>query len=137
MNNANKEIKLFVKDWKDSPEKNKKAFVCLKDYLESKPGVYLDFLPRAGITYSLRAVHEKQKNNPLFALVDVIEDQPRWLSVCFYSGMISDPEEKGIFIPGGILGDDAVCFDLEEYNEDAIQYIKARFDEAYQSFNTE
>jgi hypothetical protein len=137
MDNAIKELELFVKAWKDSPEQNKKAFVCLKDYIASKPGVILDFLPRTGITYSLRAVHENQKNKPLFALVDVIEDHPRWLSICFYSGMISDPDEKGTFIPGGILGDDAVCFDLEEYNEDEIQYIEARFDEAYQSVTSD
>jgi hypothetical protein len=35
------------------------------------------------------------------------------------------------------LGDDAVCFDLEEYNEDEILYIEARFDEAYQSVFTD
>jgi len=70
-------------------------------------------------------------------MVDVIEDQLRWLSICFYSWMISDPDEKGVFIPEGILGDDAVCFDLEEYNEDEIQYIEARFDEAYQSVITD
>jgi hypothetical protein len=137
MNNAIKELELFVKVWADSPEQNKKAFVRLKDYLASKPGVNIDFLSRTGITYSLRAAHENQKNKPLFAMVDVIEDQLRWLSICFYSWMISDPEEKGVFIPEGILGDDAVCFDLEEYNEDEIQYIEARFDEAYQSVFTD
>ncbi len=137
MNNAIKELELFIKVWADSPEQNKKAFVRLKDYLASKPGVNIDFLPRTGITYSLRAVHENQKTKPLFAMVVVIEDQLRWLSVCFYSGMISDPDEKGVFIPEGILGDDAVCFDLEEYNEDEIQYIEARFDEAYQSVTSD
>ena len=137
MNNAIKELELFVKAWKDSPEQNKKAFVRLKDYIASKPGVNLDFLPRTGITYSLRAVCVNQKNKPLFALVDVIEDQPRWLSICFYSGMISDLDEKGVFIPEGILGVDALCFDLEEYNEDEIQYIEARFDEAYQSVTSD
>lgn len=137
MNNAIKELELFVKVWADSPEQNKKAFVRLKDHIASKPGVNIEFLARTGITYSLRAVHVNQKNKSLFALVDVIEDQPRWLSICFYSGMISDPDKKGVFIPEGILGDDAVCFDLEEYNEDEIQYIEARFDEAYQSVFTD
>jgi len=137
LNNSIKELELFVKVWKDSPEQNKKAFVRLKDYLASKPGVNIDFLTRTGITYSLRAAHVNQKNKPLFAMVDVIEDQLRWLSICFYSWMISDPDEKGVFIPEGILGDDAVCFDLEEYNEDEIQYIEARFDEAYQSVITD
>jgi len=137
MNNAIKELELFVKGWADSPEQNKKAFVRLKDYIASKPGVNIDFLPRTGITYSLRATHENQKNKPLFAMVDVIEDQLRWLSVCFYSGMISDPDEKGVFIPEGILGDDAVCFDLEEYSEDGIQYLEARLDEAYKSVTTD
>ena len=63
-------------------------------------------------------------------MVDVIEDDPRWLSVCFYGDMISDPEEKGDFVPGGLLGQDARCFDINQYSEEELRYIKARMDEA-------
>ncbi len=127
------ELESFIQSWPDSPEQNKKAFVRLKDHLVSKPGIKLKFLPRPKVTYSLRATHENLGNRPLFAMVDVIEDQPRWLSVCFYAEMIKDPEERGDFVPGGLLGEDAICFDLDEFDEDSICYIEARLDEAYQS----
>jgi len=47
--------------------------------------------------------------------------------------MISDPQELGSFVPGGLLGNDAVCFDLEECSEKQLQYVAARIDEAYAS----
>jgi hypothetical protein len=64
-------------------------------------------------------------------MIDVIEDQPRWLSICFFSDMVHDPEEKGAFVPGGLLGEDALCFDLETYSEEEIRYVEARIGEAY------
>lgn len=137
MNNTIQELEHFTDNWADSTEQNKKAFVSLKDYLISKTGVVLDFVSRPGITYSLRAVHENQKEKSLFILVDVIEDQPRWLSVCFYSHMITDADEKGVFIPQGISGDDAVCFDVETYDKDYIKYLESRIDEAYQYASAE
>jgi hypothetical protein len=36
-------------------------------------------------------------------------------------------------VPEGLLGEDAVCFDLEEFDEAAIKYVEARLDEAYTS----
>jgi hypothetical protein len=38
-------------------------------------------------------------------MVDVIDDDPevRWLSVCFYGEMITDPDEAGELIPEGLL----------------------------------
>ena len=44
----------------------------------------------------------------LFAIIDVIDDDPqaRWLSVCFYGDMITDPEGRGEVIPGGLAGAD-------------------------------
>ena len=66
-------------------------------------------------------------------MVDVIEDDPRWLSICFYGEMIADPEEKGDFVPEGLIGEDAVCFDLEQRDEALIRYIETRMDEAYRN----
>jgi len=131
MEKSNQDITSFLKDWLDSPEHNKKAFIQLKEYLETKEGTVLTFHPRPGLTYSLRAEHEKQKDKPLFVMVDVIEDDPRWLSVCFYGDMITDPEEKGDFVPGGLLGEDGCCFDVNQYDAGDIAYIKKRLDEAY------
>jgi hypothetical protein len=47
--------------------------------------------------------------------------------------MIKDPGEKGAFVPEGLLGEDAVCFDIEERNEELIRYIEFRLDEAWRS----
>jgi hypothetical protein len=130
MDNSAQEIESFIAQWAEGPEKNKKAFIGFKEHLESMSGVNLSFSPRPGLTYSLRAGHARQKDKPLFVMVDVIEDDPRWLSVCFYEDMIGDPEEKGDFVPAGLLGQDARCFDLNQYDEEVVRYIKARIDEA-------
>ena len=127
------ELDAFIEQWAETPEKNREAFLRFKEYLGRKDGVRLDFKPRPGVTYSLRAVHANQKAKELFVMVDVIEDEPRWLSVCFYGEMIADPEEKADFVPQGLLGEDAMCFDLEHWDEQFIAYIEARMDEACRS----
>ena len=127
------ELNTFIEEWKETPERNREVFLHFKKYLNKKEGVILNFRPRPGVTYSLRAVHANQREKELFVMVDVIEDEPRWLSVCFYSEMIADPEEKGDFVLEGLLGEDAICFDLEQWDNELIQYIEARLDEAFQS----
>ncbi|NLI32284.1 MAG: hypothetical protein GX422_05805 [Deltaproteobacteria bacterium] len=127
------ELSLFIDGWEDTPERNKEVFLHFKEYLNNKDGVTLNFVARPGVTYSLRAVHRNQKKRDLFVMVDVIDEDPRWLSVCFYSEMIDDPEERGEFAPGGLLGEDAMCFDVEEHDEDVIRYVEARLDKACQS----
>lgn len=66
-------------------------------------------------------------------MVDVIDDDPanRWLSVCFYGEMISDPDENGDFVPEGLLGEDALCFDIDAWEDDLLVYVEKRLDEAY------
>lgn len=127
---AARELDTFLEEWQETPEKNKAIFLHFREYLGNKEGVSLDFISRPGVTYSLRAVHAEQKEKDLFVMVDVIEDACRWLSVCFYGEMITDPEEKGDFVPGGLLGEDAVCFDLEEPDDALIHYVEGRLDEA-------
>ena len=131
MNEDMQTLEAFLEGWEDTPERNKEAFLRLKKHLTAKPGVILDFLPRPGVTYSLRARHENQKNKPLFVMVDVIEDKPRWLSICFFGEMIDDADEHGDFVPAGLLGEDAVCFDLETYDEEKLDYVASRMNEAY------
>ena len=128
---TNLELDEFIENWKETTEKNRATFLHLREFLAEKEGVTLEFIPRPGVTYSLRAVHTAQKNGGLFAMVDVIEDDPRWLSACFYAEMITDPGERGDFVPEGLLGEDAVCFDIEERDEDLVQYIETRVGEAY------
>ena len=126
------ELNTFVEEWSEAENNNKETFIHFREYLSKKEGVVLDFIARPGVTYSLRAAHREQKEKDLFVMVDVIEDVSRWLSICFYGNMISDPDEKGDFVPGGLLGEDAVCFDLEEQNDALVRYIEERLDEAYQ-----
>ncbi len=127
------ELETFIEEWQETEENNKAVFLDLKSFIEKKSGVELDFIPRSGVTYSLRVGHENQKDKSLFAMIDVIEDAPRWLSVCFYGEMISDPDENGDFVPEGLLGEDAICFDLESKDEELTEYVKARLEEAYTS----
>ncbi len=127
------ELKKFIEDWKDSGAKTKEGFILFKEMLESKGDVELELNARPGISYSLRG-KRKNQSRPLFVLLDVIDDNPdeRWLSVCFYGEMIEDPDEKGDFVPGGLLGEDGHCFDLEEGSQENILYLKDRIDEAYE-----
>ncbi|MDD2468801.1 MAG: hypothetical protein PHI97_32915 [Desulfobulbus sp.] len=125
-------VENFIASWEATAEGNKAGFIRLKDRLAAKDGSVLEFHPRPGVTYSLRGT-VPSKQRALYVMVDVIEDDPRWLSVCFFGDMITDPQELGSFVPGGLLGNDAICFDLEECSEEAIGYVEARIDEAYQS----
>lgn len=125
-------LNAFLEEWAETEGRNKEIFLHFREYLREKAGITLTFIPRPGVTYSLRAGHAKQKQKGLFAMIDVIEDAPRWLSVCFYEEMVTDPEQRGDFVPGGLLGEDALCFDLENWDEELIPYITARLDEAYE-----
>ena len=123
-------ISAFLETWAEGPDGNRQGFVRLWQLLQAKEGVALEFHPRSGVTYSLRAAHPRH-GRALFVMIDVIEDQPRWLSVCFFNDMITDPEERGAFVPGGLLGADALCFDLETCDEQGLAYVEARIDEAW------
>jgi hypothetical protein len=127
------DLQNFIEEWQDVPEGNREAFIHLKNLLEGLDNVRLDFKAREGLTYSLRGSHICQKSRPLFIMIDVIEGEPRWLSVCFYATMITDPEEKGDFVPEGLLGEDAVCFDLEQNSAAELHYLEQRLAEAYAS----
>ncbi len=129
----------LVKSWKESEAKTKKAFLRLKDYLQTLPDVILSFKARPGVSYSLRAAHKNQKKRSLFVMVDVIDDDPssRWLSVCFYGEMISDPEGLGDVVPGGLMGEDASCFDVDQWDPGLLEYIEQRISEAHKSASQE
>ncbi len=131
MNEKNQELIDFVKNWENDPEKMKETFVKFLNTIQAQPGVVLDFQARPGLTYSLRGAHPSQTEKPLFVMVDVIEGEPRWLSVCFYNDMVSDPQNVGDFVPGGLLGEDGLCFDVEEYSDEKIDYLVARIKEAH------
>ena len=127
------QIQQFVDNWKDSGSNTKKAFIEILDHLKTLGDTRLEFNERPGVSYSLRPVHASQEKRPLFAMVDVIDDDPedRWLSVCFYGEMITDPDETGDLVPEGLMGEDGYCFDLYEYDDDEVAYLKARLTQAH------
>lgn len=128
------EVKKLIDEWVDSGAKTKDAFIIFKELLESKGDVDFQLNARPGISYSLRG-QKKGQERPLFVLLDIIDDDPadRWLSVCFYGDMIKDPDDLGDFVPGGLLGEDGHCFDLDEGTRENIDYLKARIEDAYAS----
>lgn len=124
------ELDIFLDEWASCDAK--KAFGIFHQALESIEDVVLDFKARPGITYSLRGAHPHDQRRELFVLIDVIDDDPnqRWLSVCFYNDMITDPDNLGDWIPKGILGEDARCFDVDELDEDFVAYVAESIKEA-------
>jgi hypothetical protein len=127
------ELDTFLAGWEDNALKVKKSFVLLKNYLADKADLTFIFKARPGVSYSLRAKHTRQTKRELFVIMDVIEEPDnRWLSICFYPDMIADPDDKGVLIPLGLLGEDGYCFDYEEWDEGYLQYLLARLDEAHE-----
>ena len=129
------ELVELLEDWKDGLQKIKSVFLDIKDTLLKKDDTILNFKSRPGVSYSLRASlnHRDNQKKRLYALVDIIDDDPqnRWLSICFYTEMITDPKELGNMVPEGILGVDGYCFDLFEFDQHLISYIKQKIDQAY------
>jgi hypothetical protein len=124
----------LLEDWTRDPSGVKAVFERLGNALSKTENTTFSFKARPGVSYSLRAwAKGPYARKTLFALVDVIDDDPenRWLSVCFYEEMITDPEELGNIVPNGILGDDGHCFDLFEYDASLFSYLEKRISEAY------
>lgn len=132
MSEVNQGVAALLDAWAESPDGNRQGFIRLHKVLSSREGVVLEFHSRPGLTSSLRALIPGRQR-PLFVMVDVIEDEPRWLSVCFFNDMVQDPEERGAFVPGGLLGSDALCFDLDACTEGELSYVVARMEEAHRS----
>ncbi len=131
-NNIYAEIETWLADWQVDPCAGKVAFLSFYNWLKDQGSIEFDFKARPGISYSLRATDSAQKKRPLFVLIDVVDDDPleRWLSVCFYADMINDPEEKGDFVPQGLMNEDALCLNLEEEDAEMCAYIQQRLAEA-------
>ena len=122
----------FLASWQEDPVQAKDAFTEFWAFLSAQRNLQFSFKARPGVSYSLRAHHTAQKRRELFVLIDVVDDDPhnRWLSVCFYNDMVTDPDELGDFVPEGLFGEDACCFNLDEDNTTMRAYIAARLAEA-------
>ena len=132
------ELETFLAGWEDNALRVKKTFHLLKDHLADKGDLSFVFKARPSVSYSLRAKHFQQTKRELFVIVDVIDEpENRWLSICFFPDMITDPQDRGVLIPLGLLGEDGYCFDLEEWDEEYVQYLLGRLDEAYEKAGKE
>lgn len=122
----------FLGSWHADPLNAKGAFEEFAKILGADENVTFDFKARPGVSYSLRARHASQARRELFVLVDIIDDEPesRWLSVCFYADMINDKDEVGDFVPQGLMGEDAACFNLDSPDTTMQAYIADRVREA-------
>ncbi len=129
---ATQEIDSFLLSWKGDIQPMRDWFQRFYRELSAMEGVTLTFVGRPGVSYSIRPMHVNQTKRDKFAIVDVIDDDPneRWLSVCFYEDMITDPKEKGELIPGGLAGSDGYCFDLYENDQELALYLLDRLREA-------
>lgn len=133
---TNKELQDFLNSWEIDPFNAKKAFRIFAKACENQPSVESRFVSRPGVSYSLRFFAPKRHDGTdVIALIDVIDDDPanRWLSVCFFAHLITDPKDLGDFVPEGLEGRDALCFNLDEDNPDMINYIVDRLGEAVRS----
>lgn len=127
-----KEMTALLTEWQQDPLCAKDAFEQYANLLATKDNVSFDFKARPGVSYSLRAKHAAQTKRELFVLIDVIDDEPesRWLSVCFYADMVTDPDETGDFVPQGLMGENALCFNLDSHDPAMQAYIAQRLGEA-------
>ncbi len=128
-----REVETFIEQWQAGEAMLRSCFVELYRLVSALDRTSLAFVARPGVSYSLRPRHAGQRDRDLFAMIDVIDDNPeeRWLSVCFYGDLITDPQERGELIPGGLAGSDGYCFDLYEADEAAVAYLKDRLLEAW------
>ncbi len=126
------DIETFLADWPGAHQPLRDVFRLFYQELSAMAGVTLYFTARPGVSYSLRPGRGQRDGREFFAIIDVIDDEPqaRWLSVCFYQDMITDPEGWGQSIPGGLAGSDGYCFDIYEDNPDLTDYLVARLREA-------
>ncbi|MDK9705821.1 MAG: hypothetical protein OEL83_02115 [Desulforhopalus sp.] len=126
------EIESFLGDWYGEHQPMRHWFAIFYKELVMMSEVSLAFIARPGVSYSLRPRLNNGNGREFFAIIDVIDDDPanRWLSVCFYEDMITDPEGRGESIPGGLGGSDGYCFDLPDDDTDFGRYLIARLREA-------
>ncbi len=129
---AAQRIEAFLTSWPGENEPMREWFRQFYQQLRAMEGVSLSFVARPGVSYSMRPVHVNQSGRDIFAIVDVIDDDPneRWLSVCFYEDMITDPNGRGELIPGGLSGSDGYCFNMSDNDDELGRDLLLRLQEA-------
>ena len=128
-------LEQFLNEWPAAEAGLKKSLLAYREGVLALGGVSESFLPRPGVSYSLRWDLEPRpqgREKPLFAMADVVPlgEEELMLSLCFYGDDIDDAEELGNFIPGGLYGENGHCFDLEGDDPDMVAYCLERAAEA-------
>lgn len=125
---AREEYTAFLEEWKEDPLGCKPVLKSYIDLLSKQEGVELSYRCRPGVSYSVRARGKAQHDRDFFVMVDVVDDDPseRWLSICFYADMVTDPREVGDIAPGGLNDEDACCFNYDEADEEIAAYLGER-----------
>lgn len=121
--------------WPASEEGLKPLFGALVESMNARPGLRLEIVSREHVSHSVRAMLENPsagRGQPLLALLDVVTPKAgAWMiSLCFFAQDITDPDELGDEVPGGLYGEDGYCFDLDTESGE-LGYLAARLDEAY------
>lgn len=126
----------FIATWEIDPLNVKNSFLAYRDIFAKDPRFSMKFVSRPGVSHSLRVfAPERPDGTSIAALIDIVDDDPEnpWLSVCFFASLVTDPEDLGDFVPQGLEGRDAICFNLDEDNATLAQYIGERLKEAAKS----
>jgi hypothetical protein len=129
-------LEKFLDEWPPEQAGLKKSLLAYRGGVLALPGVRESFLPRPGVSYSLRWDLEPRpagRQRPLFALLDVVPlgGAEMMLSVCFYQDEVSDPEELGNAIPQGLFNETGYCFDLDGEDAQMVAYCLGRAAEAH------
>ena len=137
MTKTESEIEAYLNSWPAGREPLKKSLLELKGRALGLENVKLDFIARPGVSHSFRFDLDPRpdaRKRRIFCMMDVVEmDGEAFLSVCFYQEEITDPDELGDGIPGGLLGEDGYCFDLEPDDHELAAYLAERIDEAHKA----
>ncbi len=121
--------------WPQDQAPLRQALMELMDHAGSRPGAVLELVSRPEVSHSLRFDLKPRppgRQRPVFFLVDVVlAAEEMFLSVCFYADEISDPRELGNAIPRGLFEETGYCFDLDQPEDEFMDYLLARIDEAH------
>lgn len=123
----------FMDEWKTDSINAKSVLDDFIQNMGDSPKFFAKFVSRPGVSRSLRVMTQPRADGrEIVALLDIIDDDPdnRWLSVCFFADMVEDPEDLGDFVPEGLDGRDALCFNYDENDPRMASYIKNRLGNA-------
>ncbi len=129
------ELDRFLAAWPAEQAGLKRACLWLLERAQALPGALWSFLARPGISHSLRfdlAPRPAGRLRPVFFLVDVVNSGGElFLSVCFYQDETSDPDELGNAIPQGLFQETGYCFDVDDFDQAQLDYLRLRLGEAH------